>query len=91
MTVQTKEQRLAIIKAVAERRKNDEKISRRMSKLKEVKAKTRRVPSQVKVKRDYMDIPTESNIYAYTDQSKYAKQYYGETLYETTRFDNDWD
>ena len=26
----------------------------------------------------------------YTDSSKYAKQYYGETYYETTRHDNDW-
>lgn len=27
----------------------------------------------------------------YTDASKYAQQYYGETYHETTRFDNDWD
>ena len=27
----------------------------------------------------------------YTDASKYAKKYYGETFHETTRFDNDWD
>ena len=27
----------------------------------------------------------------YTDASKYAKKYYGETYQATTRFDNDWD
>lgn len=26
----------------------------------------------------------------WTDASKYAEQYYGETFRETTRFDNDW-
>lgn len=26
----------------------------------------------------------------YTDASKYADKYYGETFRETTRFDNDW-
>ena len=31
------------------------------------------------------------NINAYTDASKYAEEYYGETMRETTRFDNDWD
>lgn len=85
---QTKEQRLALIKEVAIRRK---KMERRMAKLKEVKVKTRNVSRQVKVKRDYMDIPTESNIYAYTDASKYANEYYGETMHHTTKFDNDWD
>jgi len=33
----------------------------------------------------------DENINAYTDASKYAKEYYGEVMYETTRFDNDWD
>ena len=26
----------------------------------------------------------------WTDASKYAEQYYGETFRETTRYDNDW-
>lgn len=26
----------------------------------------------------------------WTDASKYAEKYYGETFRETTRFDNDW-
>ena len=32
-----------------------------------------------------------SNIYAWTDASRYAEEYYGETLRNTTRYDNDWD
>ena len=76
----THEDRMALIKEIAERR----------NKLSQVKAKTRTMKAP-RVKRDYMDIPTESNIYQYTDASKYAKEYYGETHFETTRYDNDWD
>ena len=38
-----------------------------------------------------MPLPKETNIYQWTDASRYAKEYYGETMYETTRYDNDWD
>lgn len=75
----TYEDRMALIKEVAERRK----------KMAQVKSKTRQV--KPRVKREYMDIPTESNIYQYTDASKYAQEYYGETMFQTTRYDNDWD
>jgi len=83
MTIATTyDQRMALIKQIAERRK----------KMAEIKKKTRKVRAQVaKVDRSFMDIPKESNIYQYTDASKYAKEYYGETMYETTRYDNDWD
>lgn len=76
----TYEDRMALIKEIAERR----------NKLSQVKTKTRTMKAP-RVKRDYMDVPTESNIYQYTDASKYAKEYYGETHFETTRYDNDWD
>ena len=76
----TYEDRMALIKEIAERR----------NKLSKVKTKTRTMKAP-RVKRDYMDVPTESNIYQYTDASKYAKEYYGETHFETTRYDNDWD
>lgn len=33
----------------------------------------------------------DENYNHYTDASKYAKEYYGERMYQTTRFDNDWD
>ena len=35
--------------------------------------------------------PLRNEDFYYTDASKYAKKYYGETFHETTRFDNDWD
>lgn len=31
------------------------------------------------------------NIYHYTDDSKYADEYYGDSYRNTTRYDNDWD
>ena len=37
------------------------------------------------IKNDY------ENVHHWTDASKYADEYYGETMRETTRFDNDWD
>ena len=81
MTIATTyDERIALIKKIDQRRK----------KLSAVKAKTRKVRAP-KVDRSFMDIPKESNIYQWTDASKYAKEYYGETMYETTRFDNDWD
>jgi len=81
MTIATTyDERMALIKKVAERRK----------KLAAVKKKTRKVRAP-KVDRSFMDVPKESNMYQWTDASKYAKEYYGETMYHTTRFDNDWD
>lgn len=76
----TYEDRMALIKEVAERRK----------KMAQIKTKTAKVKAP-KVKRDFMDIPTESNIYHYTDAPKYAQEYYGDTMFQTTRYDNDWD
>ena len=35
--------------------------------------------------------PLRNEDFFYTDASKYADKYYGETYRETTRFDNDWD
>lgn len=81
MTIATSyDERMALIK----------KIDQRNKKLAAVKKKTRKVRAP-KVDRSFMDVPKESNMYQWTDASKYAKEYYGETLYHTTRFDNDWD
>jgi len=78
--------RLALIKEVAERKN-------KMAKIK-AKGKTtmRKAP---KVKRAFMDTSfpkddSSKNPNYYTDASKYANEYYGETYRETTRFDNDW-
>jgi hypothetical protein len=45
----------------------------------------------LKKKRKKPDKPLLAADFHYTDASKYAKKYYGETYRETTRFDNDWD
>ena len=39
----------------------------------------------------FMDKYDSHNINAWTDASKYAEKYYGETMRQTTRYDNDWD
>lgn len=89
MTNQEKADRLATITKIAERQKREKATALRMAKL---KARSRTLVKRApKKKRDLMEVPKETNIYAWTDASKYAKQYYGETLYETTRYDNDWD
>lgn len=81
MTIATSyDERMALIK----------KIDQRNKKLAAVKKKTRKIRAP-KVDRSFMDVPKESNMYQWTDASKYAKEYYGETMYHTTRFDNDWD
>jgi len=77
----TYEDRMALIKKIAERRK-------RMSKVCQQSAK---VIKSVQPKKKEIEIPKESNIYAWTDASKYAKEYYGDVMYQTTRYDNDWD
>ena len=45
---------------------------------------------QAKVKREDKSMLRKEEMH-WTDASKYAKQYYGDTFYETTRYDNDWD
>jgi len=79
----TYEDRMALIKKIDQRRK----------KMAKVKAKTQKTYEMVNYKTGpkKIEIPKESNMYHWTDASKYAKEYYGETMYETTRFDNDWD
>lgn len=73
----TQAERLAVIKAAAE--KFNAKVKRN--------AKVRRTETPV-MDRSYDD---NMNINQWTDASKYAKEYYGEVAFETTRFDNDWD
>ena len=81
----TMEERLALIK----------KIAKRKNMLKTVKQKTRKARSvALKEKRDD-DLKWArddgNNINAWTDERKYAQQYYGDAYADTTRYDNDWD
>ena len=84
MTVQQKADRLALIKEIAERKK-------KMAKVRKTSASVISRAKPVSRKKKDIDIPKESNIYQWTDASKYAQEYYGETLHYTTKFDNDWD
>ena len=89
MTDQQKADRLALIAKIAHKQKVEKATKLRMAKVKaSSKTLTKRVPKKA---RSFMEVPKETNIYAWTDASKYAKTYYGDTLYETTRYDNEWD
>lgn len=77
----TYDDRIALIKEIAERKK----------KMAKVRKKSAVAMKAVQPKKKEIEIPKETNIYQWTDAPKYAKEYYGETLYHTTRFDNDWD
>lgn len=79
----TYEDRLALIKTIAERRKRMAKVRNQSKKL-----ITSVKPS--KARDAVFDVPKESNMYQWTDAPKYAEKYYGETFRETTKYDNDW-
>lgn len=77
----TYEDRIALIRKIAQRKK----------KLERVKTQTRSISKNLPKPERKKQIESNDNINAYTDASKYAKQYYGEVFYETTRYDNEWD
>lgn len=85
MTEDQKALRYRMIKSIAERNK----------KMKEVKRRSKNViqnmPKPKKKKDEYAQFYSNDNVNHWTDASKYAKQYYGETLHETTKWDNEWD
>ena len=78
-------ERLGLIKEIAARQK-------RVAKIKEKRKAITRHLKRNPVQREFAQVPkNETNINNWTDASKYANEYYGETMRETTRFDNDWD
>lgn len=83
-TATTYEDRMALIKQIAERK----------NKMKRIKAQSKTVFRKApKVQRKMMDVPgedTSKNPMYWTDAPKYAEQYYGETYRATTQYDNDW-
>ena len=87
MTSSRKADRLALSKKIGARRN-------KMANLKKASAKQVRTVNARPVvrKTNVMQEPAyRENIYQWTDASKYAADYYGETLHYTTKFDNDWD
>lgn len=79
----TYEERIALIRKIASRKKKLEKVKTKTRSITKTLPKVQRKSTTEKYDND--------NINAYTDASKYAKQYYGEVFYETTRYDNEWD
>lgn len=85
--------RLAMIKAIAEKQKNEKARKARLATIRKNTAKVRIVARKKRKAEDkkLSDFTGgQENVNHYTDASKYAKTYYGETLYETTRHDTDW-
>lgn len=97
MTPQQKADRLALITEIAERQKSRKAFKAKLTAQGSV---VRRYTDEVeKPKRKAKADPfsqasiakMDENHNQWTDASKYAKEYYGETMFETTRYDNDWD
>jgi len=96
MTKKQKADRLALIATIAERLANSAKFKKKL-KAKSNVFKTSPVYVELKAQKadaindfnksiDKMD----ENYNQWTDASKYADTYYGDTMRETTKFDNDW-
>jgi hypothetical protein len=82
----TRDERLALIKEIAERKKKMSAIRKKSS------STIMKAKKASPMAREFVKTPDDSskNPYYYTDSSKYANEYYGEVYRETTRFDNDW-
>jgi hypothetical protein len=95
MTAQEKANRLALIKKIAEKKKRQEAFKKKLAaqgssvrRWTDEVEKPRRKKAQDAFEKELARMDENHN--AWTDASKYAEQYYGETMRETTRFDNDW-
>lgn len=93
MIAKNLDDRLAIIKAIAEKQKNEKARKERLATIRKNTAKVRIVARKKRIAEDkkLTDFTGgQDNVNHYTDASKYAKTHYGETLHETTRHDTDW-
>jgi len=93
MIAKNLDDRLAIIKAIAEKQKNEKARKERLATIRKNTAKVSIVARKKRTAEDkkLTDFTGgQDNVNHYTDASKYAKTYYGETLHETTRHDTDW-
>ena len=84
----TYDERISLIKEIAERRNKMAKIKTESKKARKVMLKARK---NRKDPLSHLNVKEGDNPNHWTDGSKYAKEYYGETLFETTRYDNEWD
>jgi len=93
MIAKNLDDRLAIIKAIAEKQKNEKARKERLATIRKNTAKVSIVARKKRTAEDkkLTDFTGgQDNVNHYTDASKYAKTHYGETLHETTRHDTDW-
>ena len=96
MTAQQKADRLALIATIAEKRnasaKFKSKVQTKTSKARKTSAATFRKEERTSsLDAFYKNIDKmDENYNQWTDASKYANEYYGETYRATTKFDNDW-
>ena len=90
-TVMTKEQRLAIIKAAADKVAARNQFKNKVRKgTNAVKSTARTIRREKDEKFDAMMDKMDENYNHWTDAEKYAKEYYGDVYSDTTRYDNDW-
>ena len=92
MTPAQKAARLALIKDIAER-KGMTKPSLKSRARKSTRKASKVVRDYTKNAADRFDkeiAKLDENYNQWTDASSYAKEYYGDVAFETTRFDNDW-
>lgn len=84
----TYEERIALIRKIAERKKKMATIKTKSRSLIDHFDKYEEMPQRVSkvVEED----KTKNDNY-WTDAPKYAEQYYGETYRATTRYDNEWE
>ncbi len=97
MTPTQKADRLALIRTIAEKRNAQaafkSNLQSKNSAVRSAPARKSRVEEVVQTADDYIRAidKMDENYNQWTDASKYADQYYGDTMRATTRFDNDWD
>ena len=79
------EERIAFTRNLIKRNKTLNKVKKKSKVARKIALQTRdnSLPEWAK--------DNGENIYSYNDESKYADKYYGETMRETTKLDNDWD
>ena len=92
--MKTKEERLAIIKAAADRvqKRNEFRAKAKKSSVKALLKATPEFEAKCIAEKKFQEKieAMDENFNHWTDAEKYAKQYYGGVYSDTTKFDNEW-
>lgn len=91
MTTEQKAARLQLIKQIAEKQ-NRRKAFAAKIKAKNSAARAAAERRETKNNKEFNSLveKMDENYNRWTDEAKYADQYYGDVYRETTKFDNDW-